>query len=65
MSDDHHDEDRPDYDPQSPAPPDKEPPLRSTAPQGEFTMGQVGFGFAVLLVGLLITFGLPAVAAFA
>jgi hypothetical protein len=59
MSDDHHDEDRPDYDPESPAPPDKEPPLRSTAPQGEYTMGQVGFGIAVTLVGLLVTFGLP------
>jgi hypothetical protein len=59
MSDDHHDEERPEYDPQSPAPPDKEPPLRSTAPQSEYTMGQVGFGLVVLLVGLVIVFGLP------
>ena len=59
MSDDHHDEERPDYDPESPAPPDREPPLRSTAPQGEYTMGQVGFGFAVLLVGILITLVIP------
>jgi hypothetical protein len=59
MSDDHHDEDRPDYDPESPNPPDREPPLRSTAPQSDYTMGQVGFGIAVLLVGLVIVFGLP------
>ena len=59
MTDDHHDEERPAYDPASPAPPDREPPLRSTAPQSEYTMGQVGFGFVVLLIGLLITFGLP------
>ena len=59
MSDDHHDEERPEYDPQSPAPPDKEPPLRSTAPQSEYTMGQVGFGLVVLLVGLVLVFGLP------
>jgi hypothetical protein len=59
MSDDHHDEEQPEYDPQSPAPPDKEPPLRSTAPQSEYTMGQVGFGLVVLLVGLVLVFGLP------
>jgi len=59
MSDDHHDEERPDYDPKSPAPPDREPPLRSTAPQSEYTMGQVGFGLVILLVGLVIVFGLP------
>jgi hypothetical protein len=59
MSDDHHDEERPDYDPESPAPPDKEPPLRSTAPQGEYTMGQVGFGAVITLVGILITLVVP------
>jgi hypothetical protein len=59
MADDHHGEERPDYDPTSPAPPDREPPLRSTAPQSEYTMGQVGFGFVILLVGLVIVFGLP------
>jgi len=59
MSDDHHDEERPEYDPESPAPPDREPPLRSTAPQSEYTMGQVAFGFIVLLVGLVVVFGLP------
>jgi hypothetical protein len=58
MSDDH-DEDRPEYDPESPTVPEKEPPLRSTAPQSEFTMSQVGFGFVVLVVGLAVTFGLP------
>jgi hypothetical protein len=58
MADDH-DDDRPEYDPDSPAAPLREPPLRSTAPQSEFTTGQVGIGFAVLLVGLAVTFGLP------
>jgi hypothetical protein len=57
--DDHHEEERPEYDPQSPAPPDREPPLRSTAPQSRFTMGQVAFGFVILLIGVAITFGLP------
>jgi heme-binding NEAT domain protein len=32
---------------------------RTTAPQSPYTMGQVGIGFAVLLVGLLIAFGIP------
>jgi hypothetical protein len=59
MADDHHDEERPDYDPESPNPPETEPPLRSTAPQSEFTMGQVAFGAVILLVGLVVTFGLP------
>jgi hypothetical protein len=47
------------YDPVSPTPPLRAPPLRSTAPQSDFGMGQVGFGIAVLLVGLVVTFGLP------
>jgi hypothetical protein len=59
MADDHHDEDRPDYDPASPTPPEREPPLRSTAPQSEYTTGQVAVGYVVLLVGLAVTFGLP------
>lgn len=62
MADDHddhgHEEERPDYDPENVELPEREPPLRSTAPQSEFTMGQVGQGFAVLLVGLAVTFGL-------
>ena len=58
MADDHHEEERPEYDPQSPTPPEREPPLRSTAPQSAFTMGQVGFGFLVLAAGLAVTFGL-------
>jgi len=32
---------------------------RVTSPMQEFTTGQVGVGFAVLLVGLAVTFGLP------
>jgi len=32
---------------------------RVTSPMKEFTTGQVGIGFAVLLVGLAVTFGLP------
>jgi hypothetical protein len=59
MSDDHPDEERPEYDPQSPTPPDREPPLRSTAPQSAYAMSQVGVGLVVLLVGLVIVFGLP------
>jgi len=58
MADDHQDEERQDYDPESPSPPDREPPRRSTAPQSDYTMGQVIFGFAVLLIGLVLTFGL-------
>lgn len=58
MADDH-DEDRPAYDPDAPTPPEREPPLRSTAPQSEFSAGQVGAGALVTLVGLVITFGLP------
>jgi len=56
-----HDEDRPEYDPTNPTAPEREPPLRSTAPQSDYTMGQVGFGIVVLLVGLLVTFGIPMV----
>ncbi|MFC7133330.1 MULTISPECIES: DUF7550 family protein [Salinibaculum] len=59
MADDHHEEERPAYDPTSPTPPDREPPLRSTAPQSEYTMGQVAVGFVIMLVGLVVTFGLP------
>jgi len=56
MADDH-DEDRPEYDPEAPAPPERAPPLRSTAPQSDYTMGQVAFGFVVLVVGVALTFG--------
>ena len=62
MADDH-DEDRPAYDPTGPAPPERAPPLRSTAPQSALTTGQVAIGFVILLVGLAVTFGLPLVAA--
>jgi hypothetical protein len=67
MSDDHddhghdHDEDRPDYDPEHVELPEREPPLRETAPQSEFTMGQVTRGGAVGAVGLLLVFGLALV----
>jgi len=47
------------YDPDKPAPPAREPPLRSTAPQSPYTTGQVTVGFAVLFVGLVVVFGLP------
>lgn len=68
MTDDHghddhgdhgHGEDRPEYDPENPTLPEQEPPLRSTAPQSDYTTGHVGIGFAVLAVGLVVTFGLP------
>jgi hypothetical protein len=32
---------------------------RTTAPQSEYTASQVGLGFAVALVGLVVTFGIP------
>ena len=57
--DDHADEAPEDYDPSSPTPPERRPPLRSTAPQSEYTMGQVAFGFVVLLLGLAVVFGIP------
>jgi hypothetical protein len=61
---DHHDEhdhgaDRPDYDPEDVALSSREPPLRSTAPQSNFTMGQVAMGIVVLVVGLAVVFGVP------
>jgi hypothetical protein len=59
MADDHDDGNRPDYDPQHPDVPSREPPLRSTAPQSEYTTSQVGFGIVVLVTGLTITFAIP------
>lgn len=61
-----HDADEPDtddqaatvYDPSSPTPPARRPPLRSTAPQSAYTTSQVGTGLVVLLVGVALTFGL-------
>jgi len=32
---------------------------RVTSPMQEFTTGQAGVGFVVLIVGLAVTFGLP------
>ncbi|SDZ80737.1 hypothetical protein SAMN04488065_0470 [Haloplanus vescus] len=34
---------------------------RVTSPMQDFTAGQAGVGFVVLLVGLAVTFGLPLV----
>jgi hypothetical protein len=36
---------------------------RITSPMQDYTMGQVGIGLAVLVVGLVVTFVLPLVAA--
>jgi len=58
MADDHHDEDRPDYNPHAVDLPSKAPPLRETAPQSAFTMGQVSTGAGIAAVGLLLTFGI-------
>lgn len=63
MADDHDDlehgvESRPAYDPTAKDLPSREPPLRGTAPQSEYTSRDVGVGFAVLAVGLALTFGL-------
>jgi len=65
MTEDHgHDaEPTEEYDPSSPTPPARTPPLRSTAPQSAYTMGQVTTGFLILLVGLAVVFGLPLVLA--
>lgn len=62
--DDHDDhghghEDRPAYDPSNKDLPSGAPPLRSTAPQSDYTMRDVGVGFIVLLVGVVVVFGLP------
>ncbi|MBV0924516.1 hypothetical protein KTS45_09930 [Halomicroarcula limicola] len=61
MADEHAEENRPNYDPEHVELPDKQAPLRSTSPQSPFTMGQVGQGFAVMLVGLVLTFGIALV----
>ena len=37
----------------------EEPTGRTTAPQSEYTAREVGFGFAVALVGFLLVFGVP------
>jgi hypothetical protein len=55
---DGHGEDRPAYDPSSKDLPERAPPLRSTAPQSDYAMRDVGVGCAVLAVGLALTFGL-------
>ena len=34
---------------------------RSTAPQSSYSMGQVGTGLVIFVIGLLITFGIPMV----
>ncbi|QGN06262.1 hypothetical protein Hrd1104_02455 [Halorhabdus sp. CBA1104] len=62
MADDH-DGDRPAYDPNNPTPPAQEPPYRSTAPQSAYTTSQVAMGWAVAIVGLVLTIGLPVLAA--
>ncbi|MEF8780050.1 MAG: hypothetical protein V5A46_05175 [Haloferacaceae archaeon] len=36
-----------------------DPDARVTAPMQEFTSTQVGIGFLVLVVGLVIAFGIP------
>lgn len=62
MTDDDHGhghEDRPDYDPRHKDLQSGEPPLRSTAPQSDYTFRDVSVGFVVMLVGVAITFGLP------
>ena len=35
---------------------------RTTAPMGDYTGRDVGIGFVVMLVGLLVTFGIPLLA---
>lgn len=58
MTDDHgHDEGHGDDDHADHGGDDED--LRVTSPMQEFTTGQVGTGFVVLLVGLAVTFGVP------
>ena len=38
--------------------PAREPPERSTAPQSEYTNGQVATGFVIMLVGVALVVGL-------
>jgi hypothetical protein len=38
---------------------DEEPAGRTTAPQSAYTAREVGIGFAVALVGLLVVFAVP------
>lgn len=57
----HGQQEQPEYDPNHVVLPSRQPPLRSTAPQSDYTFGQVTTGFVVLAVGLAITFGLPLV----
>lgn len=59
MADDHGDEDRPAYDPSEKELPSREPPLRTTAPQSDYTQGDVGVGLLVMLVGVTLAFFLP------
>lgn len=54
-----HEVERPDYDPTAKDLPAREPPLRSTAPQSEYTTRDVAVGFVVLLVGVAVIFGVP------
>jgi hypothetical protein len=56
--DDHHAESRPDYDPENVSLPERAPPLRSTAPQSDFTTSQVLTGAGIALLGLILTFGI-------
>ncbi len=36
-----------------------DPDIRQTSPMRPFTTRQVGVGFVVLVVGVIVTFGLP------
>lgn len=47
------------YEPSDPAPPERAPPLRQTAPQSPFTRSQVLIGFLVHVLGLLFVFAIP------
>ncbi len=59
MADEHgHGETRPAYDPTDKELPERAPPLRTTAPQSDYTMRDVGVGVGILAVGLVLTFGL-------
>lgn len=55
----HGDGEQAEYDPENVSLPSRAPPLRSTAPQSEFTTRQAAIGALVLAFGLVVVFGLP------
>ena len=51
------------YDPTNPTPPEREPPVRSTAPQSDYTNRHVAIGVLILAVALVVIIGATALLA--